>query len=136
MIPQEREPRRPRRGVAWLVLQVARHRALRHSHAQLEKLAVNPPRAPGAVLGRHSVDEIADLLTRTGSSNPNLHTGAQSPVQSEARPVPSHHGVWLHDDERVGPLDPDSPQHDPKEPIAGGQSRVWMAARQDRELLP
>jgi hypothetical protein len=30
----------------------------------------------------------------------------------------------------------DTPQHDPKEPIDGGQSRVWMATRQDREFLP
>ena len=51
-------------------------------------------------------------------------------------PVPSNDGVWFHDDEHVGPPGPDSPQHDPKEPIDGGQSRTWMAARQDRELLP
>src|SRR5712692_3140726 len=84
MIPQEREPRWPRRAVAWLVLQVARHRALRHSHAQLQQFAVNPRRTPGAVLGRHPLDEIAGFLTRTGPSNPSLPSGAKSPVQSEA----------------------------------------------------
>jgi hypothetical protein len=78
----------------------------------------------------------AEFSHRTGPANLFLPPRAKSPVQSEARLVPSDHGVWFHDDERVGPPGPDSPQHGPKEPIDGGQSRTWMAARQDRELLP
>src|SRR6266849_879668 len=112
MIPQEGEPRRPRPVVTWLILQVPRHRALRHGDAQFQQFAVNPWRAPGAVLGRHPVDEIPNFLTRTGPSNLFLPPRAKSPVQSEACPVPSDNGVWFHDDERVSPPGPDSPQHD------------------------
>src|ERR1700687_2258779 len=133
MIPQEREPRPV---VTWPILQVPRHRALRHGDAQFQQLAVNPWRAPARVLGRHPLDQIAGFLTRTGPPNPFLHPRAKSPIEAEPRPVPSDHRVWFDDDERIDPPGPDSAHHDPKEPVNGGQSRTWMTARQDRELLP
>src|SRR5437879_10163936 len=95
---------------------------------------MNPRRAPAWVLGRHPLDEMAGFFNRTGPSNLSPYPRAESPVQSEPRPVPSDYGVWFDDNERARPPGPDSPQHDPKEPIGRGQSRTWMVARQDREL--
>lgn len=83
---------------------------LRHAEAQLEQLSVNPGRAPPRVVRREAADEGPDFIrgARTTSTR-----RAPAPEEPEARAVPGHHGVRLHDDQEFLPPRPQPGQADP-----------------------
>ena len=62
-------------------------------------------------------------------------TRAPSPVEPKSSSVPAHHGVRLHNDERLAPPRPDAAQNGPKQPVDGAQLRSRMFSFEPRELL-
>ncbi len=50
--------------------------------------------------------------------------------------MPTDNSLRLHDEERLFPSRPQSPQHHPKQPIWRGETRLRMFLLQDCKLLP
>ena len=91
---------------------------------------------PGWILGHHPEDQVSDFF---GDSLPSEHascSGEGAPIQRKSRPVPSHDGFGVHDDEGLFPVRPESLHENPEEFIERGQPWPRMSALQDNELLP
>ena len=69
-----------------------------------------------------------------GSADP-FGSGSQSPKPPEALMLPADHGVWLHEDQGVGPTAPDLPEEYPKCPVSGPEFRSWALLFEDRQWL-
>jgi hypothetical protein len=93
-------------------------------------------RSPGWVLGKHPEDQLPNFFRRLSSPNLRPDSGDQTPVQTEAGPVPADHRFWGDDDKGLLPTGPDSPSNYPEEFIEEAEDRPWTAPLQHRELLP
>src|SRR6266480_4314039 len=85
-----------------------RDRSLRDIKTGHEKLAMNAWRSPRWVLNNHPENQFLNLLRP-----PDL--GDQLPVQTEAAPVPTHHGFGRDRNEGLLPSGPESADGDPEE---------------------
>ena len=103
-------------------------------NVEFEQLSVNPGGTPQRIGPTHSSNEFPDRWINKGTSK-LLLAAYPGPVQSATLPVPSKDRLGLYDEERLGPVPPDSRQHHPEYPIRW--SELWPFARtiQDRELL-
>ncbi len=102
---------------------------------EFEQLSMNSRGSPQGIGTTHVSDE---LLNRDidGGTTRFLHSTFPGPITPEALPMPADDRLWLHNEESLGPVTPESGQHDPEHPISGCE--VWSFGRmvQDRELLP
>jgi hypothetical protein len=81
-----------------------RDRSLRDIKTEHEKLAMDARRSPRWVLNDHPEDQFPNFLRRLPSPGGPPDLGDQPPVQTESRPVPTHHGLGRDDDERLSPF--------------------------------
>jgi hypothetical protein len=92
-----------------------RDRSLRDVKTEHEKLAMDAWRSPRWVLNDHPEDQFLNLLRRLSSSGGPPDLGDQLPVQTEAAPVPTHHGFGRDRNEGLLPSGPESADDDPEE---------------------
>jgi len=73
-------------------------------------------RSPEGISTGHPSDEIPDLSWnfRTAFASPPAFP---TPEELEAFAMPADNGLWLHDDEGLGPVSPDPRQKDPEQAI-------------------
>src|SRR5580692_7974427 len=110
MIVQERRPSSCRLGISRSLPHPAQNRALGNLKPEHLQLAVNPRRAPGAILGHHAKDELSQLLARGLPSDNRMFARKPFPVQLEPGAIPTDDRLWLHDNECTFPSRPESPQ--------------------------
>jgi hypothetical protein len=136
MIAQERCPSSCRLGISRSLSHPSQHGPLRDIESQHPEFAMDARRAPGAILGYHTEDQLPKVLARRLPSNYGMFAGKPFPVQSEAGPMPADDRLWLRDEERLLPSGPQAPQQDPKDPIRCGEARPRMTMLQRRDLMP
>ena len=93
---------------------------------------------PERVLAGHALDQPLDLDFDLGSAD-LAGSRLTSPIQLESLPMPTNHGVRLHDEQNGLPIRPDLRQKRPEDPITPSQpggfrllSRIascWRSAR-------
>jgi len=135
VIPQKGEP-----SLGWLgIFRGSAHPAgdssLGDVETQHQEFAVDARRPPGRILAHHPKDEIPHLLRNPSSADHPAGCGDGPPVKRKPRPVPTHDGLWTHNNESLFPSGPESPRKNPEELIERCQSRPWMPSFQRRELL-
>ena len=97
---------------------------------------MNSRRAPGRVFLNHLEDEIAQLLADTFSSRGTRMVGEPSPVETETSTVPAGNALRTHHDQGLFPSRPVLSRKDPEELVERSQTRPWVLALEDEELLP
>ena len=103
VVLEERAPARQR--VARDVLPIATHRQQADPKAELAQLSEHAHVPPAWILLRHPPDQLSEFwldARATTSAAPTL----PSPVATPHRPMPAHHGVWLHDHDVATPTRP------------------------------
>lgn len=110
------------------------HSCLRDVNIELEQFSVNPRGSPQGIGPTHVSNEFAHRGIE-GRTPESLHTANPGPIPPEALSVPPYNRLGLHNEERLGPVPPDSGQHHPEYPIRW--SELWPFTRtiQDRKLL-
>ena len=89
----------------------------------------------GWILSRHAEDQGPDILAYTLSASHSSDSGEPSPVEPEARPMPSHNRSRCDHDERLLPSVPKSLQGDPEQLVHGRESATRQFGVQDKKLL-
>lgn len=123
MVAEEDQPALELVGRSATPGQISGHRPLIDLEAQLQQFAMNPRCSPTIFAG-HPSDELSDLSWDPGTAEP-FGSGSQPPKQPEAFPLPVDHGVWLDEDERVGPVTLDLAET-PR--MSGRQAPVWAGS--------
>ena len=133
VVAEERSPALTRRWIDWTPGHEAGDGALGDDEAEFLDLAVNAWRAPRRILGRHPVNESADLGRCAGASSvaPRL----PAPVPTEALAMPADDGLGLHDGERLLPSRPAAAQGKPEESIGRAETRSRLLPSEDSKLL-
>ncbi len=89
---------------------------------------------PERVLAGHALDQPLDLDFDLGSAD-LAGSRLTSPIQLESLPMPTNHGVRLHDEQNGLPIRPDLRQKRPEDPITPSQPGGFRLLQQNRELL-
>src|SRR5450432_2544530 len=112
----------------------AGHASLADVDAELEQLSVNPRRAPSQVGFGHLADESSGLL---GDAAIGRAAGVRlpSPEKAKTGAVPADHGVWLDDDQDIGPARPEAGKDQPERAVAVPKAGAARCAPQVRQLL-
>ena len=87
-------------------LQVARNRWFGHVEPELEQFAMDARRSPARILGFHTPDEFADLVSHLG---PRRLARPPSPEQTGASAMSGHHRLRSDQDEHISPIRIQSP---------------------------
>jgi hypothetical protein len=136
MVAQKRRPTLGWFGISGSFPHPTKHGSLRNVEAQHSEFAMDPRRAPGAVLGHQAKDQLPQFLARRFPTHYGMFAGNPLPVQFESGSMPADDGVWLDKDQCLSPSRPQPPQSDPKESVRSGKSGLRIAVRHNRELLP
>ena len=95
---------------------------------------MNPRRAPSQVGFGHLADESSGLL---GDAAIGRAAGVRlpSPEKAKTGAVPADHGVWLDDDQDIGPARPEAGKDQPEGAVAVPKAGAARCAPQVRQLL-
>jgi hypothetical protein len=135
MVPQKHESSFGRFGISRRSAHPAGDCSLADIEAKHEKLTMDAWRPPRGVLGDHAEYQISDLLREPFPACGFSNSGDQSPVESEARPVPPDDCLRRDNNQRILPLGPDPPRSHPKQFVEAIQSRPRMPTPEYGELL-
>ena len=119
MVVQEGSP--CRRGRFAKTDSVLVYRRLGDDVAEKREFGLDAWRSPQRILAGHALDQPSDLGFDPRASGFPLRL--PSPEQLEALPMPSHHGVRLHDQQSGTPSCPDPKQNRLEDPITLAQTR-------------
>jgi hypothetical protein len=112
-----------------------RHRALGNVDAEFEQLAMDAGRAPSKILGRHPVDQVAELLGRRGATWALLARLA-APEEAKAAAMPADHCVGTDDYKDVGPMRPNARKPRPEDPVCALEPEPFgPGTTENHELL-
>jgi hypothetical protein len=136
MIAEKSHPAIRRFVTSWSFSHPTQDGSLGDVVAEHLQFAVNPRRTPGGVPGDHAENELAQFFARWPSSRADPMPRKPGPVQFEPLAMPANNRLRLDNDESLLPSGPEAPQHQPKQPIRCGKTRLWMLSSQDSKLLP
>src|SRR6266571_8581184 len=133
LIPQKRFP-----GLTSLRLgtppSIAANRSIADHDRQLEEFSADALGAPQRIFPRHSSNQFPDFCAQASPTQPTPRPPA--PVQAPTPAMPADYRLRLHDPQLTSPsLRPEPPHPDPKDPIPVPQTRLWLAAQEDLELV-
>jgi hypothetical protein len=103
-------------------------------NAEFEQFTVDARSTPERIFPAHLADQITDF-SRNAWPSDSAVTDFPSPEKSKALPVPSDHGLRLHDDEGRPPVGPELAQPRPKKPVGRSQFRLLDRSLQNTELM-
>ena len=135
MIIQKRHPSLCRFGISRRLPHPAQHGSLRYIEAKHFQFPVNTRRTPGGIFGNHAEDEVAQFPANAFSAHAGAMSREPRPIQLEACPVPTNHGLRLNEEQCPLPPRPEPPQNPPEQ--FAGHSKSWLGVPlfQDAELL-
>ncbi len=114
VIAEKAEPAFGRFRVPGRSLHAAGNASLRYVVAQHQTRHESGER-PGGVLSNHAEDQVSHVFRELLSTDPLSRPGDEAPVQTEARSMPTNHGFWGEQDERLFPPRPESDGDHPEE---------------------
>jgi hypothetical protein len=91
-------------------------------------------RSPRWVFGSHVTDQVPEFFTDLRpavASSP----GPESPEQSETSTMPGHHGIRLHNNQRISPSGPQTVESNPEQSVKALYSRSRLFPLDHDELL-
>src|SRR5580658_8981711 len=135
MVAQERRPTPGWLRVSWSLPHPSKHCPFRNIEAQHSEFAMDPRRAPSAILRHHAKDQLPQFLARRFPSNNGMFARNPFPIQFESGSMPADDRVWLDKYQCLSPSLPHPPHSDPKQSVGLGKPRLRMTSLQDRELL-
>jgi hypothetical protein len=114
VVPQKREP-----ALGWLrVPRRSFHptgdRSLREIKTEHEEFPVYPRCAPSWILNNHPEDQISNLFRESSPPCWLSDPGDQTPIETEAYPMPPNHCLWRDDDQSFFPGGPELMRNDPE----------------------
>jgi len=109
------------------------HGRLGDDVAEKRELGLDTRRSPQRILTRHSSDQLANLGFDPRASGFTLRL--RSAIQLETLPMPSNHGVRLHDEQSGTPIPPNPRSQRPEDPITRPKARCFQLLLQDGNLL-
>src|SRR5215831_11910142 len=90
--------------------------------------------SPVGVLIRQPSNQAPDFIGYLGAAAPRPRPPA--PVQTETSAVPADDSLGLHDDQDIGPTEPEAAERGPEEPVQRVQRWPRPFAFEYGELLP
>src|ERR1700719_4603749 len=99
--------------------QIPGHAPLCDGKAKLLQFRMDFGSSPGGILLGQTSDQIPDLLGN--SRPPAARSGPPAPVEAKAGAMPADDGLWLDNEEDIGPSGPDAAQGGPKQPVVSMQ---------------
>src|SRR5450631_4217254 len=114
-IAQKGEPTFGWFGISRRSSHPAGDRSLRDIKTKHQKLAVNAWCTPGRVLDHRMENEIPYLFGNPPPAHHSPSPGDHTPIERESRSVPSHDGLWTHDNQSLFPSGPEPSRKNPEE---------------------
>jgi hypothetical protein len=124
MVPEKSRPAPGWIRITGCPLHPERNRSFRDAETQLEQLPVDAGPSPRWVFSDHPKNQLAHFPADWFSSDRLSSSRDPTPVQSEAGPGPTNHGLREDEDQRSLPSRPCSVKSDPEQFVKDAEPRA------------